>query len=180
MKTLKLLPILLLIVLQRTNAQQVVSNQDQIKNVLAKYTNCVIAKDSVAFYKLFIDGPTTWYAAVKDRSMAKRAEKKPGGTNLFSASYKSFMRSLFGDKLTEDKFDNLRIIKDGAVATVTMDYSFWVDHKMTNWGNKDLLMVKEDGEWKIASVLYSVESANFFPQPTLKERQGQPSSGTAQ
>ena len=81
------------------------------------------------------------------------------------------MRSLFRYKSTEDKFDHIRIIEDGTVASASIDYSFWADNKMTNWGGKYLLLIKRDGKWKITSVIYSLELSNYFEQPTLKERQ---------
>ncbi|MEO6851208.1 MAG: hypothetical protein ABI166_11275 [Mucilaginibacter sp.] len=81
------------------------------------------------------------------------------------------MRSLFRYKSTEDKFDHIRIIEDGTVASVVMDYSFWADDKMTNWGGKYLSLIKRDGKWKITSVIYSLELTDYFEEPTLKERQ---------
>ncbi|WP_184548177.1 hypothetical protein [Mucilaginibacter sp. FT3.2] len=70
----------------------------------------------------------------------------------------------------EDKFDNIRIVEDGTVASVSMDYSFWANNKMTNWGGKYLTLIKRDGKWKITSVIYSVELAEYFEQPGLNER----------
>ncbi|PIG97519.1 hypothetical protein CS542_07045 [Pedobacter sp. IW39] len=59
------------------------------------------------------------------------------------------MRALFRYKSTEDKFDNIKIIEDGTVASVTMDYSFWANDKMTNWVVNILTLIKRDGKWKI-------------------------------
>jgi hypothetical protein len=41
---------------------------------------------------------------------------------------------------------------------------------MTNWGGKYLTVIKRDGKWKITSVIYSVELANYFGQPPFTER----------
>jgi len=78
---------------------------------------------------------------------------------------------LFKYQSTEDKFDNIQIIEDGTVASVVMDYSFWANGSMTNWGNKNLLLVKKDGKWKITSVIYSLELTDFYAQPSPKERE---------
>ena len=80
------------------------------------------------------------------------------------------MRSLFRHQSTEDKFDNIHIIEDGTVAAVTMDYSFWADNKMTNFGGKYLTLIKRDGKWKITSVIYSLEFTSYFEQPSLIDR----------
>jgi ketosteroid isomerase-like protein len=174
MKRTKLLSIILLLTVQQVFAQQAADNKKEITDIITKYTQSVIAKDSVTFYSLFNDGPVIWCGAVKDRSQAKETEKrgaKAARSNYFSASYKGFLRALFRYKSTEDKFDNIRITEDGTVASVTMDYSFWADGRMTNWGGKYLGLIKRDGKWKITSVIYSVELTEYFEQPTLKERQ---------
>jgi len=174
MKHIKLLSIILFITIQQTYAQQVTNNKKEIYDIINKYAQSVIAKDSITFYNLFNDGPITWCAAVKARSQAKEIERKGAkivGSNYFPGSYKGFLRVLFRYKSTEDKFDNIQIMEDGSVASVTMDYSFWADNKMTNWGSKYLALIKRDGKWKITSVIYSLELTDYFEQPTLKKRQ---------
>jgi hypothetical protein len=149
-------------------------NKKEISRIITTYSQSVVAKDSVTFYPLFNNGLVTWCAALKDRPQAKEVEKngiKSARRNYFSGSYQTFMRSLFRYKSTEDKFDNIRIIEDGTVASVTMDYSFWGNNKMTNWGSKHLTLIKRDGNWKITSVIYSLELTDNFDQPSLKERQ---------
>jgi len=166
-----LLVIFVLPVMQITSyAQQISDNKGQINAVLKTYVQSVIERDSTAFYSLFNDGPVEWAAAVKDRSQAKLNEKSPQATNYFSSSYKSFFRYLYKKQSTEDKFDNIKIIEDGTVASVTMDYSFWADGKMTNWGCKYLGLIKIDGKWKITSVIFSIELTDYFEQPPLSER----------
>jgi hypothetical protein len=173
MKTIVLLTIIFLTAVQQPFAQQPTDNKKEISILIDKYTKSVIDKDSSTFYELFNDGVVTWCAAIKDRSQAKEIEKKglkAVGSNYFSGSYKGFLRSLFRYKSIEDKFDNIRIVEDGTVASVTMDYSFWANNKMTNWGGKYLTLIKRDGKWKITSVIYSLELSEYFEQPTLNER----------
>jgi hypothetical protein len=170
MKHIKLLLVLLLFTVQQSYAQQTNDNKKEISLVIKKYSKSVIEKDSAVFYSLFNDGEVTWCAAYKDRSQVKLQGTKIPVSNYFSGSYKGFLRGLFRYKTTEDKFDNIRITEDGTVASVTMDYSFWADNKMTNWGGKYLTLIKRNGEWKITSVIFSLELTSFFKQPTLKER----------
>ncbi|MCD0466610.1 nuclear transport factor 2 family protein [Flavobacterium sp. ENC] len=154
--------------------QQKDDNKKAIRAIIDAYSESVITKDSIAFYSLFNEGNVVWCAAYKDRTQAREIEakgEKKAGSNYFSGSYKGFMRGLYGDKSTEDKFDTIKIVEDGTVASVTMDYSFWADHKMTNWGSKYLNLIKRDGKWKITSVIYSLELIKYFKQPELKERQ---------
>lgn len=174
MTTKKILLIVLLIVVQYSNAQQKNDNKKEINAIINQYSESVIKKDSVTFYTLFNDGNVTWCAALMDKSQNKEIEKKgkeKAGSNYFSGSYKDFMRALFKYESTEDKFDNINIIEDGTVAAITMDYSFWANNKMTNWGGKHLTLIKRDGKWKITSVIYSLELTSYLEQPSLSKRQ---------
>jgi len=173
MKSSKILIVLLLIVAQQLSAQQKSNDKEQISAVIEKYSEAVIKKDSVAFYSLFNDDNVTWCASVTDKSQRKEIKAKglnESARGYFTGSYKGFMRSLFRYKSTEDKFDNIRIIEDGTVASVTMDYSFWAENKMTNFGSKFLGLIKKDGQWRITSVIYSLELTQYFEQPPLKKR----------
>lgn len=169
----KILLIVLLIAIQYSNAQLKSDTKKEINEIINQYSESVIKKDSVTFYSLFNDGNVTWCAALMDKSQRKEIERngvEKAGSGYFSGSYKNFMRGLFGYKTTEDKFDNIHIIEDGTVAAVTMDYSFWANNKMTNWGGKYLTLIRRDGKWKITSVIYSVELISYFEQPSLEKR----------
>jgi hypothetical protein len=174
MKTIELLSVLILMITGACYAQQKKEDRNNITDLINTYSKCVIEKDSTVFYGLFNDGPVTWCAALKDKSMEREIQKSGGKSepkSYFSGSYQAFMRSLFRYRSTEDKFDNIQIIEDGTVASVSMDYSFWANNKMTNWGGKYLLLIKRDGKWKITSVIYSIELTDYFDQPSLKHRQ---------
>jgi hypothetical protein len=121
------------------------ADNSAIAALIQTYSESVINRDSVTFYSLFNDGPVIWCGAEKDRS------------SYFFSTYKNFMRGLFSLHSTVVKFDNIRIVTDGAVGAVMMDYSFWDDDKMSNKGSKYLSLLKEHGKWKIISVYYSIE-----------------------
>jgi hypothetical protein len=174
MRYIKSFIIICLTFIHHANAQQKSDDKKEINTIINQYSESVIKRDSVAFYTLFNDGIVTWCAALKDKSQAKEVAQKGADkarSNYFSSSYKDFLRGLFKYESTEDKFDNIHIITDGTVATVTMDYSFWANNKMTNWGGKYLTLIKRDGKWKITSVIYSLELLPYFEQPSLSKRQ---------
>lgn len=174
MKIAKINIILLFLIGQCGFAQQTKIRNKEILDIIDTYTKSVIARDSVAFYKLFNDEAVVWCGAVTERSQQRVIAQKgisEAGNSYFTGSYKGFMRGLFRYKATEDKFDNIKIVEDGTVAAVTMDYSFWANNKMTNWGSKYLSLIKRNGKWKITSVIYSLDFVEYFPQPTLQERQ---------
>ena len=138
MRKFKMMSILFLAVLP-FYGQQKADNKKIILAMIDAYSESVIKKDSTTFYSLFNEENVVWCAGYKDRTQARETELKGNDkveSNYFSGSYKGFLRSLFRYQSTEDKFDNIKITEDGTVASVTMDYSFWADDKMTNWGSK--------------------------------------------
>lgn len=164
---------IILAAVQHSHSQDTSADKKEIKVIIDTYIKSVLEKDSIAFYNLFNDGAVTWCAALRHTSQIKEIETlgaEKVRSNYFTGTYKEFMRTLFRYENQEDQFDNIRIIEDGTVASVTMDYSFWANNKMTNWGHKYLALIKRDGQWKITSVIYSLELTKYFPQPSLKER----------
>ena len=179
MKLIAVLTFTILVTVQQSYGQQPTDNKKEIGLLIKKYAKSIIDKDSATFYNLFNDGPVTWCAAFKDISYNRIIQKNPNArSNYFSGSYKGFFKAVLGNKNIEDKFDNVQIIEDGTVASVTMDYSFWSDNKMQNWGGKYLSLIKRDGKWKITSVIYSVELSNYLEQPALEERHKRSLPGT--
>jgi hypothetical protein len=173
MKFILLLTLVFLVTIQPSYAQQNTADKKEINTIITQYSESVIKKDSIAFYGLFNDGTVTWCAALMEKSQNKEVEKYGAAkarSGYFSASYKGFFRGLYKYQSTEDKFDNIDIVEDGTVASVTMDYSFWADNKMTNWGGKYLTLIKRDGKWKITSVIYSLELTSYFEQPSITKR----------
>lgn len=174
MKDIKLLLFVLLAAMTQSNAQQQTTDKKEINTIIERYSESVIKRDSITFYDLFNDGTVTWCASIKDQSQSKEEAIKgiqKARNSYFAGTYKDFLRGLFRYQATEDKFDNIHIMEDGTVASVTMDYSFWADNKMTNWGGKYLTLIKRDGKWKITSVIYSLELTSYFEQPPLKKRE---------
>lgn len=146
------------------------SNKEQIKQVMTEFLNCIKTKDSTKFYSLFHEDPVVWVGATKDRSYQKILLKNPNEKQVFSDSYKKFMRMVCKSSDMEERYDNVKIIEDGNIASANFDYSFWLKGKMLNWGKEIWTLIKSDGKWKITSVSFSMEMTEYFPQPPLKQR----------
>ena len=58
---------------------------------------------------------------------------------------------------------------DGEVAQVWFDYSFMVGSYRANWGKEAWHLVRTDAGWKIASVVWSMET-NPEPPPPPKPK----------
>lgn len=161
--------VLLFLVFSSFSFAQTQSNKEQIQQVMKDFFSAIKEKDSAKFYPLFFDN-VTWVGTYKDKSFEKIEHNNHKAKPFFSDSHIAFFRSISGEKPVEEKYDNVKIIEDGNVASVNFDYSFWYNYKMLNWGKEIWTLVKIYGNWRITSVNFSMEMTEYYPQPSLKER----------
>jgi len=130
----------------------------EIETVLNAFMRSIRDKDSTTFLSLFYDGPIGWAGAYKEKSQQKRLLKNPAAKSWFTDDHRSFIRGIVSDKEpNEEKFDNIQIIHDESIATVSFDYSYWFNGQKSNWGKESWGLVNANGKWKITSVLFSME-----------------------
>ncbi|ASE60456.1 nuclear transport factor 2 family protein [Chryseobacterium indologenes] len=143
-------------------------DEKEIRKVMDDFMECIKTKDETRYLSLFQE-PVLWTGIYKDRTQAKRLEKNPKAEHYFADDYKAFIKG-FKDNKSEEKFDNITIIEDGAIASANFDYSFWYNGTMENWGKEIWTLMKINGVWKITSVTFSMDLEKYFPQPSLNER----------
>ncbi|MDR2235192.1 MAG: nuclear transport factor 2 family protein [Chryseobacterium sp.] len=143
-------------------------DETAIRKIMDDFMESLKTRNEAKFLSLFQE-PVLWTGIYKDRSQAKRLEKNPKADPHFTDDYKAFIKGFKDDK-SEEKFDNIKIIEDGSIASANFDYSFWYDGKMENWGKEIWTLMKINGIWKITSVTFSMELNKYAPQPSLKER----------
>ncbi|MDR6513812.1 hypothetical protein [Chryseobacterium camelliae] len=147
-------------------AQNYSPEKKEIETVIRQVKESIIRKDSAAFYRLFHENPVVWIGVVKNRSQAKRLQANPANSkNYFKDTYENFFRYIMEPGRKEEEFNNIRIVNDDVMASVTFDYIFREDNTITNWGDEAWHLIKAEGKWKIVSVIYSYENAKFFPKP---------------
>ncbi|WP_172277726.1 nuclear transport factor 2 family protein [Chryseobacterium sp. LAM-KRS1] len=139
-----------------------------IRKVMDDFMTSIKTRDESKFLSLFQE-PVLWTGTYSERTQLKRLEKNPKAESHFTDDYKTFVKGFKDDK-SEEKFDNIRIIEDGSIASANFDYSFWYDGKMSNWGKEIWTLMKISGIWKITSVTFSMDLTQYFQQPSLKER----------
>ncbi|MGN7812276.1 hypothetical protein [Flavobacterium sp. 22076] len=157
--------LLLFVSLNFISAQQTSKDKEEIHQLLNSFMQSIVKKDSVTFNSLFFKGNVNWIGVIKEKSQAKTIKDNPSIVkNYFTSTYTSFIQSILRDKKSEEKFENIVIQNDDAIASVTFDYSFWSEDSMTNWGNEYWQLVKINGQWKISSVLFSIEISKYYPK----------------
>lgn len=147
-------------------AQKFSTERAEIQSVIRRFKESIIQKDSAGFYSLFHENPVVWIGVIKNRSQQKRLEKNPASLkNYFKDTYENFFHYIMEKGRKEEKFENIRIINDDVIASLTFDYSFLEESTITNWGTESWHLIKAEGKWKIVSIIYSYENAKFFRKP---------------
>ena len=154
--------------------QQESPDKAAINKLLNTFMDCIVHKDSVKFYSLFHSETSSWVGVFKEKSFADERKSDPAVKDYFNSTYKKFYRSIAGDNSSEEKFYNVRIVEDGAVGVVSFDYSYYENGKKINWGQESWSLIKTSGQWKIVSVVFSLEMENINPEPALKKQDKKP------
>lgn len=142
-----------------------IDNKKEIKQIINTFMECLVKKDSVKFYNLFHKDPVVWIGVIQEKSHLTELKKDSTKKDYFSADYKQFYKSISNLGTNEEKFYNINIIEDGYIASVNFDYSFWFKNKKLNWGKEIWGLIKTNGQWKITSVLFSLEYETINPEP---------------
>jgi CubicO group peptidase (beta-lactamase class C family) len=141
------------------------SEKDKIHAILNEFMNYIETKDSIKMYNLFHKGSVTWVGVYKETTQKERLKKDSLSLNYKISDYKTWFKNVCKPEPRREDFSNIEIIEDGSVASVTFDYSFWVNNKKGNWGKEFWHLVNEKGSWKIASVIFSIELEIYKTDP---------------
>lgn len=128
-----------------------------IHTVIDQFKATIIARDGKTLGKLFVQDHDSWLSVADDAKWAKVKALNPNAPKVFPSSWKKFAEFIqTANKPVEERFYNVRIDTNGAVAAVWFDFDFLIDGKVTNRGSESWQMVRAEEGWKISSMLYSV------------------------
>ena len=129
-----------------------------IREVIAQFQQSIVAKDGTRLRSLFLPERQSWYSVASERELQQRRARKPDAARFRASDYDSFARSIEQSKTAEEeRFSNIRIHTDGAVASVHFDFVYLNDGKPTNQGQEAWHLIRTDAGWKIVSLIYSID-----------------------
>lgn len=129
-----------------------------IREVIAQFQQSIVAKDGTRLRSLFLPGSQSWYSVASERELQHRRARKPDAPRFGTSDYDSFARSVEQSaEAEEERFSNVRILTDGAVASVHFDFEYLNNGKPTNQGQEAWHLIRTDAGWKIVSLIYSVD-----------------------
>ena len=152
----------LVIVLSTTSFPTYAEDIDKAKNLIAAvitdFEQAIIEKDQTKFLKLFLYPEVTWVGVLSAERYSKMRKtnpdiiKAPYGPQHTPASFIAKIAATQG-RIAET-FQNVKIDTDGTVASVSFDFTFSYDGKVSNAGREHWLLVNTSEGWKIAAVVW--------------------------
>ena len=161
--------ILFLIISSGLTAQER-SSKENLKLFVKDYFNVINGKDSTSISTFLYDENVSWVGTYKDKTYEELSHHNHKLRPYFSGDFKGFKSDFSEGKNSEVKYDNVKIIEDGSVASVNLDYSFWFNGQMKHWGKEIWTLVKVFNQWKISNIVYSMENVENAKQSSLKQR----------
>ena len=128
-----------------------------IQAVVEQFKAAIIARDGKTLGSLFLQDHDSWLSVADEQAWAKVKARHPKARKVMSSSWKKFSEFVqTSSKPIEERFYNVRIDTNGAVASVWFDFDFLEDGKVTNRGSESWQMVRAEDGWKISSMLFSM------------------------
>jgi hypothetical protein len=128
-----------------------------IQKVVEQFKASIISRDGKTLGNLFLQDHNSWLSVADAALWPEVKAHNPQARKVVPSSWKEFSKFIQdSDKPVEERFSNVRIDTNGAVASVWFDFDFLVDGKVVNRGSESWQMVRAEDGWKISSMLYSM------------------------
>jgi hypothetical protein len=128
----------------------------QIGQLVERFQAAIIAHDKPALEGMFVADGGSWFEVLGEDASRQIKAKKPDLSRVHADNYRHFA-AFIGDskQRIEERFSDVRIHSDGAVASVYFDFVFLVDGKRNNVGSETWQLVHTGDGWKISAMAYS-------------------------
>ncbi|MEA1647850.1 hypothetical protein UAJ10_02310 [Nitrospirillum sp. BR 11164] len=148
-----ILPAFILSLCLAPAARAEASDEAGIRQVMDAFHAAVVGHDGARLASLFLPDGGAWLNVLTDQAYAFVAGAKP---KVRVGSHRDFATFVSTTKSALDpRHDNIRIVSDGTVASVTFDFHFLIDGVETNRGMEMWQLVKDADGWRIAAITYS-------------------------
>lgn len=139
------------------NSQNGTVQHPEINTLLQGFMKAIETRDSTQMFSFFADVPVTWVGVWKPATQRQRLLTDTKAPEYRVSDFRTWFRSVMKGGIKQEKFLQPVIVEDGTIGSVTFDYSFWSNGKKGNWGKESWGLIKQNGVWKIASVLFSMD-----------------------
>ncbi|MFI4958886.1 MAG: nuclear transport factor 2 family protein [Lysobacterales bacterium] len=129
----------------------------QIEQVIARFQSTIVKKDKAGLSSLFLPANDSWIAVPTEATYRVVHAKHPKARRFMPGSYTEFVDFICtGSERMEEKFSNVKIDTDGAVASVYFDFVFLANGEQQNRGSETWQLINTGSGWKINALVYSI------------------------
>ena len=141
-----------------THADAAASNaRSQIEQVITRFQSAIIKKDKAGLNELFLPMNNSWIAVPTEATYRIVHAKHPKARRVMPGSYTEFVDFIStSPERMEEKFSNVKIETDGAVASVYFDFVFLSNGEQQNRGSETWQLINTGSGWKINALVYSI------------------------
>ena len=133
------------------------ADRKAIGQVVQQFQAALIARDGKALGALFVQDHDSWLSVLDEKTFTAAKGRNPKVRKIHKSSWREFADFVQNAKEPiEERFYNVRIDTNGAVASVYFDFDFLDNGKVTNRGSESWQMVRDEEGWKISSMLFSI------------------------
>lgn len=148
------------------NAQISKSDSIGIAKVISDFKESIIQKDTLRFQGLFFSKSVDFTGIMSKATEGSIKKDYPGFQGVAVSNHNRFIKDIFkSPKKQEEKFFNILMTSDGAIAAVSFDYAFYSEEKMFQWGNEKWNLAKDGEKWLITDVVFSIHFPDIEPFP---------------
>jgi len=127
-----------------------------IQRVMEAFHHAIATHEGNGVSGLFLDHGSTWVTVLSDKAFASARAKNASTQKVHVSSYRDFAAFVSSSKSDLDpRHADVRIMSDGAVASVYFHFDFFIDGKVQNRGDETWQLVKTADGWRIAAITYS-------------------------
>jgi hypothetical protein len=132
------------------------ADREAIQQVVEQFKSAIIAHDGKTLGALFLQDHDSWLSVLDEPTYAAVKKRNPAAGKIIKSSWQKFADFVQGSgKPIEERFYNVRVDTNGAVASVWFDFDFLDDGKVVNRGSETWQLVHAQDGWKTSSMLYS-------------------------
>ena len=125
--------------------------------MITRFQTAIIKKDKATLKELFLPTNNSWIAVPTEATYRIVHAKHPKAQRFMPGSYTEFADFIAkSSEPMEEKFSNVKIDSDGAVASVYFDFIFLSNDKPQNHGSETWQLINTGSGWKINALIYSI------------------------
>lgn len=128
-----------------------------IRQVVQQFQSAIVAHDGKTLGGLFLPDHDSWLSVLDTPTWNTVKANNPTARKVVRSTWQKFadyIQTSTGP--VEERFYDVRIDTNGAVASVYFNFDFLSNGKVSNRGSESWQMVRTDEGWRISSMLYSI------------------------